>query len=127
MLVRSLSLYLCSGLAFAAPAPTFPVLTYSTYLRDNFTPTSIATDSSGNIYMAGTATLIQPLPDHVLIVKLNPQASEYLYMRFLGGSVNESASAIAVDSAGDAYMAGTTGSPDFPVTSGGNLGARQRG
>ena len=65
MLVRSLSLYLCSGLAFAAAAPTFPVLTYSTYLRDNFTPTSIATDSSGNIYMAGTAT-VDPatLPDH---------------------------------------------------------------
>ncbi len=128
MLIRSLSLYLCSGLAFAAAAPTFPVLTYSTYLRDNFTPTAIATDTSGNIYMAGTATVDPALyQTTVLIVKLNPQASQYLYVRFLGGSVYDSASAIAVDSAGNAYVAGTTGSPDFPVTSGGNLGTTPAG
>jgi hypothetical protein len=42
MSIRSLSLVLCSGLAFAATAPSFPVLTYSTYLRDNFTPYRIA-------------------------------------------------------------------------------------
>ena len=58
----------------------------------------------------------------MLVVKLDPQASQYLYLRYLGGSVNESASAIAVDSAGNAYVAGVTSSPDFPVTSGGNLG-----
>ena len=53
-------------------------------------------------------------------MKLNPQASQYLYVRYLSGSVNDSASAIAVDSAGNAYVAGVTTSPDFPVT-GGNL------
>jgi len=57
----------------------------------------------------------------VLIAKLNPQASAYLYARFLGGSVKDSANAIAVDAAGNAYVAGSTASPDFPVTSGGNL------
>ncbi len=52
MLIRSLSIFLCSGLALTASAPTFPVLTYSTYLRESFTPIAIATDSAGNIYMA---------------------------------------------------------------------------
>jgi uncharacterized protein (TIGR03437 family) len=123
MFIRSLSLFFYSGLAFAATAPTFPALTYSTYLRDSFTPNAIATDSSGNIYLAGNA-IVDPSTSQttVLVVKLNPQASQYLYVRYLGGSVNDNANAIAVDSAGDAYVAGVTTSPDFPVTSGGNLG-----
>lgn len=123
MFTRSVSLFLYSGLAFAATAPTFPALTYSTYLRDSFTPSAIATDSSGNIYLAGNA-IVDPAASQttVLVVKLNPQASQYLYVRFLGGSMNDSASALAVDRAGNAYVAGVTTSPDFPVTSGGNLG-----
>lgn len=39
-----------------------------------------------------------------------------------GGSVDEYANAIAVDSAGNAYVAGVTTSPDFPVINGGNFG-----
>lgn len=123
MFIRSVWLFFYSGLVFAATAPTFPALTYSTYLRDSFTPNAIATDSSGNIYLAGNA-IVDPSTSQttVLVMKLNPQASQYLYMRYVGGSVNDNASAIAVDSAGDAYVAGVTTSPDFPVTSGGNLG-----
>jgi uncharacterized protein (TIGR03437 family) len=119
----SVAVFFYSGLAFAAVAPTFPALTYSTYLRDSFTPNAIATDSAGNIYLAGNA-VVDPSTSQgtVLVVKLNPQASQYLYVRYFGGSVSDSAYAIAVDSAGDAYVAGVTTSPDFPVTSGGNLG-----
>ena len=116
MVVRTLSFYLYAGLAFAATAPSFPVLTYSTYLRDNFTPTAIATDPSGNIYMTGLAMVDQSTT--VLVVKLNPQASQYLYLRYVGGSVNDYGNAIAVDSAGNVYVAGYTNSPDFPNTSG---------
>jgi uncharacterized protein (TIGR03437 family) len=123
MLIRTASLLLCAALGFAAAAPTFPALTYSTYLRDNFTPTAIATDSSGNIYLAGNA-IVDPSTSQttVLVVKMNPQATQYLYTRFLGGSVNDTAGAIAVDSTGNAYITGVTTSPDFPVTTGGNLG-----
>jgi hypothetical protein len=119
MLLRSLLLFLCSGLAFAASAPTVPALIYSTYLRDSFTPTAIATDSSGNIYMAGTA-VVDPstMQTTVLVVKLNPQASQYLYVRYVDGSINDYGNALAVDSAGDAYVAGYTNSPDFPDTTG---------
>jgi uncharacterized protein (TIGR03437 family) len=124
MSVRLLSFLLCLGLAFAAAAHAAPALSYSTYLRDSFTPTAMATDPAGNIYLAGNA-IVDPFTFQttVLVIKLNPQASQYLYVRYVGGSTNESASAIAVDSAGDAYVAGVTISPDFPVTSGGNLGS----
>ncbi len=128
MLHRWFPIFLYSGLVFAATAPTFPVLTYSTYLRDSFTPNAITTDASGNIYMAGNA-IVDPSTSQtaVLVVKLNPQASQYLYARYLGGSVNDYANAIVVDGAGNAYVAGSTASPDFPVTSGGNLGTAPTG
>jgi hypothetical protein len=72
MLIR---FFLYTGLSFAA---SYPVLTYSTYLRDNFTPNAIATDSSGNVYMAGNA-IVDPLTMQttVLIVKLNAQGTAY--------------------------------------------------
>src|SRR5580658_1323658 len=126
MLIRSLFLY--AGLASAASAATFPVLTYSTYLRDSFTPKAIATDSSGNIYITGYA-IVDPAAAQtaVLVIKLNPQASQYLYVRYLSGSVDDYANAVAVDGAGNAYIAGSTASPDFPVTSGGNLGTAPAG
>ncbi len=123
MLIRSLYFLLYTALALAVSAPSFPVLTYSTYLRDSFTPTAIATDPSGNIYIAGNA-IVDPSTSQttVLLVKLNPQANTYLYVRYLGGSVNDYANAIAVDSAGNAYVAGYTVSPDFPFTNSGSMG-----
>ncbi len=39
------------------------------------------------------------------------------YVTYLGGSYTDTAAGIAVDSTGAAYVAGTTSSPDFPVTS----------
>ncbi len=125
MLIRTLLFVLFSGLSFAA---TFPALTYSTYLRDSFSPNAIATDSSGNVYMAGNA-IVDPATRQstILVVKLNPRGSQYLYVRYLGGAVKDSANAIAVDSAGNVYVAGSTASPDFPVTSGGNLGTASPG
>jgi uncharacterized protein (TIGR03437 family) len=106
----------------APSASAFQLLTYSTYLRDNFTPRAIAADTSGDIYLAGFVT-VDPATNQAtaLIVKLNPQANQFLYQRYLGGSVYDAANAIAVDSAGDAYIAGVTQSPDFPVTAGGNF------
>jgi hypothetical protein len=121
MRIRSVPLFFCSWLT-AAAASTFPSLSYSTYLRDSFTPSAIATDSAGNIYLAGKAVVDAATSQTTtLVVKMNPQATQYLYVRYVGGSVNEAASALAVDSSGNAWVAGVTTSPDFPVTSGGNL------
>jgi hypothetical protein len=41
-----------------------------------------------------------------------------LYSTFLGGTALDWAFAIAADTSGDAFVAGITGSPDFPITSG---------
>src|SRR3982751_5708376 len=57
MFTYFISLFFCSALAFTATAQTFPALTYSSFLRNNFTPRAIATDSAGNIYVAGGAIL----------------------------------------------------------------------
>ena len=121
MLIYIFALFLLAANAF--PAPTFPNLTYSTFLRANFTPKAIATDSAGNVYLAGSAIVDATTSQRtMLVVKLNPQGTEYVYVRYIGGSVKDSANAIAVDAAGNAYIAGATESPDFPVTTGGNLG-----
>lgn len=54
----ALALLLAAGWLAAQPvlAPS-PGLKYSTYLRDGFTPNAIATDSSGNVYLAGKAII----------------------------------------------------------------------
>ncbi|HWF10144.1 MAG TPA: SBBP repeat-containing protein [Bryobacteraceae bacterium] len=78
--------------------------------------------------MAGTAVVdAATAQSTALVVKLNPQASQYLYVRYLGGTVNDSANAIAVDDASNVYVAGSTRSPDFPITRGGNLGTPPTG
>jgi uncharacterized protein (TIGR03437 family) len=97
-------------------------LTSSTYFGPSFTPVAIVTDATGNIYIAGDIVLDSLTKRQgVLVVKLNPQGTEYLYETYINGSTGESAGGIAIDSSGNAYVAGTTTSPDFPVTAGGAL------
>jgi len=86
-----------------------------------------AVDSSGNAYVTGF-TLSNDFPTvnpfqasdkaangTAFVAELNSAGSALVYSTFLGGSVMESGEAIAVDSAGDAYLAGATWSSDFPT------------
>jgi hypothetical protein len=106
-------------------------LVYSTYLGGSgyepFYISGIALDSAGNAYVTGMTTStdfptqnpLQPAlrgEQDVLITKLNAGGSALVYSTYLGGGKNEEGHSIAVDSAGNAYVTGSTQSSDFPTT-----------
>jgi hypothetical protein len=117
--------------------PTGNALVYSTFLGGRFSDKAlgIAVDSSGNAYIVGAAgstdfPTLNPfqatnnavVPVEYLghnftafLTKLNATGTALVYSTYLGGSAGETASGIAVDSAGSAYVAGTTESNDFPT------------
>ena len=53
---------------------------------------------------------------NVVISKLNPTGSALVYSTYLGGSTGDGANAIVLSPAGNVYVSGLAGSPDFPVT-----------
>jgi uncharacterized protein (TIGR03437 family) len=86
---------------------------------------AIAVDSVGNAYVTGTVSSYYPVnathtfgppgTTQAVVFKLAPDGSKILYESTLGGSVDASGMAVAVDSAGSAYVAGVTTSVDFPL------------
>lgn len=92
----------------------------------------IALDSAGDVYIAGYGPKLffNGIPSErvfgpfggsswdALVMKLNPTApkllDELVWGGFIGGSANEAAYAMALDSAGNVYVAGDTSSNDFP-------------
>jgi len=104
-------------------------LLYATYIggRGDDRAAAIAVDSSGQIYIAGsTASTNFPLaaavratlggPRDAFAVKLNSLGNQLIYSTYLGGSGYDAATAIRVDTAGNAYIAGDTQSTDFPLS-----------
>jgi len=90
-------------------------LAYSTSLGPG-SANAVAVDSTGAAYVAGAAGIAGN--QHAFAAKVNPFTGgpvTLAYSTLLGGSGNDSANAIAVDSAGAAYVAGNTMSADFPV------------
>ncbi len=111
---------------------TGTALIYSTYLGGSVgdTGNGIAVDSSGNAYITGyTSSTDFPVTygayqranhstfnTNAFVTKLNAEGTGLVYSTYVGGSGYESASGIAIDSAGNAYITGYTGSTDFPAT-----------
>ena len=104
-------------------------LIYSTYLggSDNDEAYAIAVDSSNNAYITGrTSSSDFPLQgaiqsiktaeyDDAFVAKLDPTGTTLLYSSYLGGTRDDMAQDIAVDGAGNMYIAGNTRSHDFPT------------
>ena len=92
---------------------------YVTYLPACIAqPGAITVDPQGDAYISGV-TSTTSYPAHACIVKLSADGSAVVYSKILAGSDQDSPSAsLAADAAGDVYVTGSTGSPDFPVTAG---------
>jgi hypothetical protein len=103
-----------------------PVLSYSTYLGGNGNDIgyAIAVDGAGNAYVTGVTTSTNfpgagasPIQstwrgsNDVFVTKLNAAGTALVYSTYLGGSGGEIGYAIAVDSAGNAYVTGETHPP----------------
>ncbi|HUU75582.1 MAG TPA: SBBP repeat-containing protein, partial [Methanoregulaceae archaeon] len=105
-----------------------PVMKYGLYLRGIGIANGygVAVDSSKNAYVTGIsnpAPYIVPDPAAVanfggtdaIVVKINSDGTMPIYITYLGGSEDDTGSAIRVDGDGYAYVTGTTSSTNFPV------------
>ncbi|MHC4955292.1 MAG: DUF7948 domain-containing protein [Planctomycetota bacterium] len=110
-------------------------LLYSTYLGGNSVDTglAIAIDGAGAAYVTGQTrgpnfpeADMSPIQDTVgggfpsgdaFVVKINPGGMSLGFSTYLGGTENDSGNGIALDAAGNVYVAGFTESTDFPVQS----------
>jgi hypothetical protein len=105
-------------------------LAYATFLGGSYADWGygMAVDASGAAYVAGytyssdfptTPAAFDTTLDvnyDAYVARLNPAGSGLAYATFLGGSKDDYGRAIAVDASGAAYVAGYTGSSDFPTT-----------
>jgi hypothetical protein len=90
----------------------------------------VAVDAHGSAYVAGqTASADFPTTPGVFdrsynqntdafVTKFDPAGTAIVYSTFVGGTAFDSANAIAADGDGAAYIAGFTGSTNFPTTPG---------
>ena len=68
-----------------------------------------------------TIGAFQATPGSVFVLKLNPNASGLDYATYIDGPAGPSSTfvaGVAIDSSGDAFVAGSTTSPNFPTTPG---------
>lgn len=112
------------------------MILYSTYLggSGNDMATGIAVDASGSAYVIGetqssnfpaTSAAVQTaqtitnaaFSQNAFVAKLSADGSQLVYSTYLGGGA-ENTGRIAVDSAGEAVVIGSTASKNFPVTQG---------
>ncbi len=111
------------------PLTIDPTIVYSTLFGGGLNSTSsnaIGLDSMGNMVIAGyTFAADFPTLDAyqsryegskaAFVTKIDAAGSALIYSTYLGGSYDDYATSLAVDSTGAAWLAGNTSSPDFPL------------
>ncbi len=108
--------------------PTGSSLVYADYIGGNSDDYGIglALDSSNNVYVTGITTSsdfptvnayqsVEPGSDTGFLSKISADGSSLVYSTYLGGSGIDQPAGVAVDTQGEAYVAGATSSQDFPV------------
>jgi hypothetical protein len=115
-----------------------PILSYSTFFggsNGNDDAHAVTTDSSGNLYVAGSTTstnfqtafplqpnsgTLDPLSGttDAFVMKLNPAGTALIFSTYIGGYGDDEANGVAVDFLGNVTVAGSTKSTDFPTTEG---------
>ncbi|HKS95148.1 MAG TPA: SBBP repeat-containing protein, partial [Terriglobia bacterium] len=111
-----------------SPLVIDPVVVYATYLggTSNNLAEGVAVDSSGNAYLTGQTLAVNfPIANAIqkglvagadaFVTKFNAQGSALAYSTYLGGTLADNATSIAVDDSGNAYVTGSTLSADFPL------------
>jgi uncharacterized protein (TIGR03437 family) len=104
---------------------------FCTYLDSNQIDfRAIATDALMNVYIlaqmstgpiAATTGALSIGNRQIVLMKLDPTGSKMKFIADFGGSGSEEPYLLAADTSGNAYIAGTTTSPDFPGTAGSAL------
>jgi hypothetical protein len=112
-----------AGVWVAKINPAGPALVYSDSIAGGGTGNAIAVDSTGGAYVTGigqlplTAGTYSDSAGSAFVFKLTPAGTAFVYSARLGGNSFDTSSAIAVDSSGDAWIAGDTYSTNFPMVS----------
>ena len=107
-------------IALSRPVPTG---TLNSVLRDPdlalpSVSTSIGLDAVGNVYVSGSETRAAPRLTDAFIIVLDPAFTSPSAEFFVGGTGDDFGLALAVDAAGNVFLAGETTSGDFPFTPG---------
>jgi uncharacterized repeat protein (TIGR02543 family) len=131
----------CNDGFIAKLNPSGSALVYSSFLGGSLDDGAfgVAIDGSGDAFITGQtdssnfpttpgsfrpkqilacAVGVSPPCLDAFVVKVDPKGTSLIYGTYLGGTGDDSGIGITIDSAGDAFVAGSTASTDFPGTTG---------